>query len=148
MGELVYSRRTLQMFNLTSCKHDHLSATSSAVQEVTGQLNIKDPISVMCQDVSAPLALQTVAAMRPQSMNALMSPSPAPAWAEAAYTGRCAYVRCTQDAAIFVSAQDLMLKMSGVDWIIHTMDTGHSPFLSCPAELANFLINLASDLTL
>ena len=119
-----------------------------ALQESTGQLNIQDPVSVMCQDVSAPLALQAVAAMRPQSMNAFMSPSPAPAWADAAYTGRCAYIRCTQDAAIPVFAQDLMLKMSGVDWIIHTMETGHSPFLSCPAELANFLIKLASNFTL
>ena len=140
------------MFVLTSCLASKqtiillLSATS--LQESTGLLNVKDTISIMCQDVPEPLASQAVAAMRPQSMNALMSPSPASAWADAAYSGRCAYVCCPQDAAIPVFAQDLMLKMSGVDWIIHTMDTGHSPFLSCPADLVNLAVKLASEFTL
>ena len=39
--------------------------------------------------------------------------------------------------------QDEMLKASGVDWIVNTLDSSHSPFLSCPAELADCLMGLA-----
>lgn len=78
-------------------------------------------------------------------MNALMSPSPPSAWADPGYSGRRAYIRCSQDATIPVFAQDLMVKYSGVEWVIKDFDTSHSPYLSRPAELAECLVGLAED---
>lgn len=57
------------------------------------------------------------------------------------------YIRCTQDRAIPVTAQDHMIAM--VDGAIggktttHTLESSHSPFLSQPAALSKILIDIA-----
>ena len=38
-----------------------------------------------------------------------------------------------------------MIQHSGVDWIVEKFDSGHSPFLSQPAELAVCLARLADN---
>lgn len=114
-------------------------------QEETGYLDVSDPAAVFYNDVSKPSSAEACAGLRPHSMNALMSPSPPSAWADPEYAGRRAYIRCAQDRAIPVLAQDLMVQQSGVEWVVKGLDTSHSPFLSRPAELAACLAGLAEE---
>jgi pimeloyl-ACP methyl ester carboxylesterase len=58
------------------------------------------------------------------------------------------YIRCTQDRAIPLDAQDHMIASVdasiGSKTITHTLESSHSPFLSQPANLAKILIDIAS----
>jgi len=96
-------------------------------------------------DVPKVLASEAAAALRPMAIRASadISSGLVTDWAKSAYKGHMAYIRCTKDACLPLAFQDLMLKESGGDWIIHSMDAGHSPFLSCPAELAKIIVSLA-----
>ncbi len=71
-----------------------------------------DPRFIYYGDVPEPLVSRAVADILPHSMFVFTRSCPAPAWADAAYSGRCAYIRCTQDAALPTFVQDLMLKHS------------------------------------
>ncbi len=115
------------------------------VQEKTGLLTPADPISIFYGDVPEPLASQSAAALLPVSMYVFKTPAPAPAWADAAYSGRCAYLRCSKDAAIPGFLQDLMMNGSGVDWLVYTFETSHSPFLKCPSDVTHCLMTLAAE---
>jgi pimeloyl-ACP methyl ester carboxylesterase len=48
------------------------------------------------------------------------------------------YIECTRDRTIGIDAQRRMQAAQPCD-PVHTLDTGHAPFLSCPAELAELL---------
>ena len=102
-----------------------------------------DPVSVFYADVPEPVALEACAGLLPHSARSLMTPSTPSAWADPEYSSRRAYIRCSQDKAIPVLAQDMMVQHSGVKWMIEEFDTSHSPFLSRPAELAVCLARLA-----
>ena len=52
------------------------------------------------------------------------------------------YVECTQDRTIPLSSQRLMQKLVPGAEVV-TLDADHSPFLSCPRELAQALIEAA-----
>jgi pimeloyl-ACP methyl ester carboxylesterase len=56
------------------------------------------------------------------------------------------YIRCTEDCAIPLACQDLMIAMMdgaiGDRTIIHTLASSHSPFLSQPAALSRILIGI------
>ena len=58
------------------------------------------------------------------------------------------YIRCTQDCAIPLDAQDHMIASVdasiGSKTLTHTLESSHSPFLSQPANLAKILIDIAS----
>lgn len=74
--------------------------------------------------------------------------SPPTAWPDSVYDGRRAYIKCGQDKAIPVFAQDMMVKFSGVSW--HELlleDAGHSPFLTHTEAVAKFVDELANDWT-
>lgn len=103
-------------------------------------------MSVFYGDVPEPLATQSSADLLPQSKSSLMTPCGPPAWKEEHYKDCCAYIRCMDDAALHVSDQDGMLQASGVAWNVHTVGASHSPFLSCPADLATCLASLSVDL--
>ncbi len=57
------------------------------------------------------------------------------------------YIRCTQDCAVPLAAQDRMVGLvdaaMGNRTIIHTLETSHSPFLSQPLALAAVIVALA-----
>jgi pimeloyl-ACP methyl ester carboxylesterase len=57
------------------------------------------------------------------------------------------YIRCTQDRAIPLSAQDHMIATVdagiGGKTVTHTLQSSHSPFLSQPATLSQILIDIA-----
>jgi pimeloyl-ACP methyl ester carboxylesterase len=56
------------------------------------------------------------------------------------------YIRCTQDRAIPLTGQDHMIATVdgaiGGKTITHTLESGHSPFLSQPAKLSTILIDI------
>jgi len=52
------------------------------------------------------------------------------------------YVCCTEDKVIPLHHQQRMLAAQESQCTEHRLITGHSPFLSCPAELANLLLSL------
>lgn len=54
---------------------------------------------------------------------------------------RC-YIKCSQDRAITPVMQDVLCDNARVDKSL-TLDTDHSPFYSCPQELAGAFISLA-----
>lgn len=122
----------------------------ACLQEERGVFTLATPIPTLYSpDVPEPLATEAVAALRPMSIKALLDISAALVtnWADSAYTGCMAYVRCTKDATVIPEMQDLLVKRSGGKWTIVTLDTGHSPFLSRPAEMAETIVSLAKAFT-
>jgi pimeloyl-ACP methyl ester carboxylesterase len=59
------------------------------------------------------------------------------------------YIRCTQDCAIPLAAQDHMIATVdgaiGGKTITHTLESSHSPFLSQPAALSKILIDICTQ---
>ena len=108
------------------------------MQEKTGLIRPADPQTIMYGDVPEYLAADAASALLPLSLHVFTNPSPAPGWADAAYS-----IRCSQDICLPTFVQDIMVEASGVDWIKKTFDTSHSPFLSCPSKLADYVIELA-----
>jgi len=106
-----------------------------------------EPSQLYEPDVPKLLASEAVAALRPMSLRTVVDISPGLVtdWAKSVYKGHMAYIRCTKDAQVPLAFQDLMLDKSGGDWIICSMDAGHSPFLSAPAELAKIIVSLAEE---
>ena len=119
----------------------------SVLQEETGTWMFAEPAKLYAPDVPQASATAAIAALRPMSLNYWLDISPALAtnWETSKYKGRMAYIRCTQDAVIAIQDQDLMLKKSRGEWIVRSIAAGHSPFLSCPAELANIVVSLAEQ---
>ena len=90
------------------------------------------PEAVFYNGVDPELAAQAVARLGLQSTSSVTQPLSRAAWRELPST----YVVCTQDQAIPVPAQQAMSGHAGT--VLH-LDTGHSPFLAAPAELAELL---------
>ena len=108
-----------------------------------------NPSKLYAPETPAATASDAASALRPMSLNSVtdIGASLVTNWAASAYKGHMAYIRCTQDQLNSVEYQDMNLKHTGGDWIVHSMDSGHSPFLSCPAELAKIIVSLAEKLT-
>ena len=115
------------------------------LQEAEGTITPQDPVSVFYQDVPQPVASQAAAALLPISKSAFTTPSGPPAWEEPAFKDCCAYIRCNDDAAIPVAVQDILMQGSKIDWKVKSLASGHSPFLSQPANLASCLSDLAAE---
>ena len=81
-------------------------------------------------------------ALLPHAILAFESPAPPAAWAEPAYAGKLAFLRCTQDAALPAFLQDLFVQRSGVGWTVKDVDASHSAFLSKPEEIAKLVEEL------
>ncbi len=67
---------------------------------------------------------------------------PCSGWTDPNYIGHLGYIRCADDATISASVQDTMMKDSGVEWMVREYETGHSPFLSVPDQVAETLDEL------
>jgi pimeloyl-ACP methyl ester carboxylesterase len=100
----------------------------------------KDPGSLFFPpDVSPDLVEWAVSQLRPQSMAANTGIVPPQAWQDDGYPGRLGYIRCTEDVVNPLAQQDIMIEGAGGSdkWFIRTLEgSGHSPFLSRPAEVA------------
>ncbi|MBB3678118.1 alpha/beta hydrolase [Modestobacter versicolor] len=95
-------------------------------------VQVTTPEAVFYNGVPPELTARAVARIGLQSTSSVTQPLSRAAWRELPST----YVVCEQDQAIPVPAQEAM---SGHAGTVLRMDTGHSPFLSAPAELAALL---------
>ena len=71
------------------------------------------------------------------------SPCPRATWDSDEFKGRVAFIRTTQDGAIPLAVQQLMLDGTGVDWIVRDIESGHSPQISQPEKLTAMIVDLA-----
>lgn len=77
-----------------------------------------------------------------QGMTSFTSPVPRASWDSDEFKGRVAFIRTINDAAIPLAVQQMMLDGTGVEWIVRDIESGHSPQLSKPEELAGILVEL------
>ncbi|WP_138731559.1 alpha/beta fold hydrolase [Modestobacter excelsi] len=93
---------------------------------------VQTPAEVFYNDVSPELTARSVARVSAHSLAAFDQPLTNAGWKSVPST----YVISEQDQAIPVFAQEAMAQRAGE---VLRMDTGHSPFLSQPGELAGLL---------
>jgi hypothetical protein len=86
-------------------------------------------------DVDAQRKREMEAAMLPHALAAFETPATAPAWKEAAFDGRRAYIRALEDQCNPLFIQDLWLEKTGVVWETVDMRSSHCPFISRPQEV-------------
>jgi hypothetical protein len=68
-----------------------------------------------------------------------------PAWSDAVYDGKRAYICCTADDCISPVAQKAMVEHSGVGWDVRELKSGHSPQLSMPEKVAELVQEWATS---
>ncbi|CAF9938580.1 MAG: hypothetical protein HETSPECPRED_001121 [Heterodermia speciosa] len=110
----------------------------------TGQLGVRNPKDIFYNEVPSPLDRLAISAIRNQSRNSLSTPSGPPAWADSFYNGRRAYFNTLDDHSIPSVAQQGMLSGSGVAWSVKSIHSDHSPFLSHPDILSQWMVEQAS----
>ena len=111
-------------------------------QPSEGLCTVSIPIEIFYHDVDPATAESLAASLDPQASLVFTSTAPAPAWAEPAYQGKLAYLRCTDDRASPPPLQDLFWQRSGADWIVKDMDSSHSPFATKPTEVVELVLEL------
>ncbi|MGW2014975.1 alpha/beta fold hydrolase [Streptomyces sp. NPDC001927] len=99
-----------------------------------------NPVALFYGDVPAADAEWAVERLTPQSARSNSDAPTAAGW----HTVPSTYILCEEDQALPPETQQVLAARSRV---VHRIATGHSPFLSKPAELAELLarIALASD---
>lgn len=90
-----------------------------------------------------PLATEVAKQVGGQSLKSLSTASGKVYYGDTAYDGRRAYILTSEDQGIPPIAQDTFVAASGVAWDVKRLQTGHSPFLSQPEELAELVGSLA-----
>ncbi|KAF2791431.1 alpha/beta-hydrolase [Melanomma pulvis-pyrius CBS 109.77] len=111
----------------------------------TSQLTVSNPKDVFYNDVNDALAKAAISQILPQSEPALSSPSGPPAWPDAVYNQKRAYIQTLLDHTIPFAAQDAMVTYSGVTWDTIQLNSSHSPFLSHTKEVADYIIGRAKN---
>lgn len=111
------------------------------IQYNDGQLGVRGAKDTFFNDVPRPLSDLAITELRIQSRYWAETPCGAPAWSDAVYDGRRAYMFCTLDHAIPLARQEFMIKQSKVLWDVETFHTGHAPFLSQPKTLSDWTVN-------
>ncbi|PVH94790.1 alpha/beta-hydrolase, partial [Periconia macrospinosa] len=106
----------------------------------TGQLTVDNPKNVFYNDVSDAQAQWATSLLLPHAERALSTPSGPPAWPDAAFNGKRAYIQTELDNAIPFVGQDAMVTYSGVQWDVIKLQAGHSPFVSHTKEVADFVV--------
>jgi hypothetical protein len=104
---------------------------------------VENPREIFYKDVPENEAAIAIELLKLQSHASLSTRSPPPAWSDSVYDGRRSYFIALQDQAIPSFVQEMMIKGSGVDWNVKSFESGHSPFLSHPTELGNWVIEQA-----
>lgn len=90
---------------------------------------------MFADDVDSALVEDIEKHLRPHSMLAARSPQPHPAWADAAFKGRLAFIVLTEDQAIPKEGQYGMMAATGQQWIVKEMVCSHcAPFLNRTEE--------------
>ncbi len=96
-----------------------------------------DPRTALYQDVPEDLTERAIGQLVDQSVRSFHEPITAAAWRTVPST----YIFCEHDQALVPSMQE---KMAARTEHVERLATGHSPFLSAPAELAALLGRIAS----
>lgn len=91
-----------------------------------------------------PVDQAAIAALRNQSRASLSTPTGPPAWLDPYYDGRRSYFRTLLDRSIPAFVQEIFVQSTGVPWTVESFNSSHSPFLSHPKELSNWVVKQAS----
>ena len=134
---------TAVKYDVSSIQQGHKNWHADCKQEKSGLSFAVTPKENFYSDVKDDLAESLIAQLSGHSRLALMATAPANVYSESFFHQRKAYVRCTRDRTIPIESQDQMLAEMHSKWMIKTLDAGHSPFASRPAETAEVLIELA-----
>ena len=104
-------------------------------------LNIPDdPIGTFAGDVDLTLVKDLETSIKPHSNLAFTSPQPHPAWDDADFKGRLAFIVTTEDRAVPKDAQYGMMAASQQEWIVKEMACSHcGPFLNRIEETVGVL---------
>jgi len=94
---------------------------------------------VLFNDLDDAHAAPLVEALGTTSLSAFDTPAPSPAWAEEAFKGKLAFLRCLRDQALPTFVQDMFVQKSGVEWVVKDVDAGHCPFVSRPEAVVKAL---------
>ncbi|QYS93741.1 Prolyl aminopeptidase [Trichoderma simmonsii] len=113
--------------------------------ESEGVTYTRNQIETFYHDVSPELAKTMIASLTSQSGLSVQSKPDAIGWLDGVYDGRRAYIRCLQDGALPLAAQDGLLAQSGVEWIIRSLEASHSPYLSMPDELTSVVAEIITE---
>ncbi|KAK4233417.1 hypothetical protein C8A03DRAFT_19516 [Achaetomium macrosporum] len=120
---------------------DAFGGTISADWNVTDDgkfFSSSDPAPIFYNDVqNQTLVAQAVAALRPEPVKTLQQPSRYAPWTE---SFNVAFIHTSLDRAINISTQNAVSSQFPAGSFMATINTGHSPFLSQPKELADNLI--------
>lgn len=104
------------------------------------------PTSLFYNDLNPDLAALFAHELRNQSLISLISPTGIvpPAWADNThYAGRRAYGFTVKDEVVPLETQEAIAGLAGVDFVTRYFEAGHSPFLSVPDELGEWIVGLA-----
>ncbi|MFD8079133.1 alpha/beta hydrolase [Streptomyces sp. NPDC059718] len=97
-----------------------------------GYFGVSDPVEVLYNGVDPQLAESVAASLRSQSLASVTQPLTRAIWHDVPSS----YIVCAQDRAIPAAFQYSMARQANR---VRLMDSGHSPFLSHPAELARLI---------
>ena len=101
------------------------------------------PQSVFYNGVAEDAIQDAVALLQTHAHQALITPSPPPAWPDKAFDAKRAYIKCHLDRAIPIVGQNAMVEYSGVDWqVLDLEDASHSPFLTHIEPITEFVAKL------
>jgi pimeloyl-ACP methyl ester carboxylesterase len=106
------------------------------VTQTDGSNTHANPSPVIYPDVPSPLRSQALSAMVPQSQGALTFTSSFAPWKHIP----AHYILCSDDLCIPLPAQKTIASQEGGKWSTTTLETGHSPFLICPAIVADSIV--------
>ena len=84
-----------------------------------------------------------VRSLLPHATKALETPAPAPGWAEKAFEGKLAFLKCTKDAALPPSVQDMFVQRSRLKWIVEEVKASHTAYVSQPEKVVGMLVQWA-----
>ncbi|KAL7951827.1 alpha/beta-hydrolase [Trichoderma barbatum] len=113
--------------------------------ETEGLVYTLSQVDTFYHDCSSELASSIVATLKPHSVEAIKTAPSAVRWQDKVYDGRRAYIRCLQDKALPVEIQDHFIARTEVEWLVKTVDSSHSPFLSMPAKLTGVLQEIIEE---
>ncbi|KAI5926281.1 alpha/beta-hydrolase [Camillea tinctor] len=97
---------------------------------------IEPAMDILYSDCDRALAPALEKQVLPHALLAFDGKASAPAWADAGFAGRRAYVRTLRDRCNPSWLQDSWLEKSRVEWDVVDFETGHMPFVSQPQALA------------
>lgn len=106
---------------------------------------ISPTIETLFNGVDRETASRLSATLLPHAILAFESDATQQGWAEAAYDGKRAFLRCMQDQALPTVVQDMFVQRSGVTWDVRDIDAGHSPYISHSKEVSEALISFAGN---